>query len=103
LPYVLAVFYARAGENDQVLAPLEQAYQRRLPILAWVKVSREWDPLRSDPRFQDLLRRMNLPPYGRSRPLAPYFLRLPPLRFRSVHAQLGNRLAHMATREHSPF
>ena len=60
-PYVLAVFYACAGEKGQVLALLEQAYQRRLPILAWVKVSREWGPLRSHPRFQDLLRRMNSP------------------------------------------
>ena len=59
-------------------------------------------PRRPDPRFQDLLRRMNFPPQGCPRPLAPHFLRAPPMQFRSVNAQLRNRPAYMATRENSP-
>jgi hypothetical protein len=45
---------------------------------------------------------MNFPPQGRPRLLAPHFLRAPPMRFRSAHAQLRNRLALMATREDGP-
>ena len=50
----------------------------------------DWDSRRPDPCFQDLLRRMNFPPQGRPRPLAPHFLRAPPMRFRSVNAQSLN-------------
>jgi len=41
---------------------LEKAYEDRSLSLAYLKVSPIWDPLRSDPRFQDLLRRIGLPP-----------------------------------------
>jgi len=46
--------------------------------------------------------RMNFPPQDRSRPLAPNFLGVPPMRFRSLHTLLRNRLAYMARRENSP-
>ena len=60
-PRAFAAVYAALGEKDQAFHWLEQAYQQRCPTLAWLKVQRQWDPLRSDPRFQDLLRRMNFP------------------------------------------
>ena len=53
-----ASFYAQLGENDQALALLEQAYEKRQ--IRNLK-SPIFDPLRSDPRFQDLLRRLGLP------------------------------------------
>ncbi|HJN42856.1 MAG: hypothetical protein QGI10_00735 [Vicinamibacterales bacterium] len=40
---------------------LAQAFDDRHGYLGWVRSIRLWDPLRSDPRFQALLRRMNLP------------------------------------------
>jgi TolB-like protein/Tfp pilus assembly protein PilF len=61
-PVTFANVNVRLGQKDQALKWLEQAYQERSPQLAWLKVARMWDPLRSDPRFQDLLRRMNFPP-----------------------------------------
>ena len=49
------------GENDQALEWLETAYEDRPEGMVWLKPDPIFDPLRSDPRFQDLLRRMNLP------------------------------------------
>ncbi len=40
---------------------LERAYEEREPLLLAAKVDPRLDPLRSDPRFQDLLRRIGFP------------------------------------------
>lgn len=58
-PYYSAAVHAALGETDQALALLEQAYEIREANLIWVNVEKAFDPLRSDPRFEDLLRRMN--------------------------------------------
>jgi hypothetical protein len=58
----LAGVYAGLGEKDQAFAWLEKDFQQRsgqLPTIAW---RLHFDGLRSDPRFQDLLRRMGLKP-----------------------------------------
>jgi tetratricopeptide (TPR) repeat protein len=60
-PYTTAAIYARLGDKDQAFAWLEKAYAARKLSMIWLKVSPSWDSLRSDPRFQDLLRRMNFP------------------------------------------
>jgi tetratricopeptide (TPR) repeat protein len=60
-PYDVALVYAGLGDKDQALAWLEKAYQARSWFMAWVQVDPRLDGLRSDPRFQDLLRRMNFP------------------------------------------
>jgi serine/threonine protein kinase/tetratricopeptide (TPR) repeat protein len=58
----IAAVYGVCGENDQAFAWLDKAYSEREPqYLLTLKVSPLFDPLRSDPRFQDLLRRMNFP------------------------------------------
>jgi TolB-like protein/Flp pilus assembly protein TadD len=59
--YNSALFYTRLGETDLAVASLEKAYELHAPLLAYLKVDRRWDPLRDDPRFQDLVRRMNFP------------------------------------------
>jgi Flp pilus assembly protein TadD len=48
------------GEKDQALAWMEKVYAERSTALTAIKVNRGFDPLRSDPRFQDILRRMRL-------------------------------------------
>jgi tetratricopeptide (TPR) repeat protein len=48
------------GEKDKVFEWLEKAYEER--VLIAIRINPAFDPLRSDPRFQDLLRRMNLQP-----------------------------------------
>jgi len=57
----LAAFYAGLGEKDQALAWLEKAHEQHDYTLISAKVLPLFDPLRSDPRFQDLLRRVGLP------------------------------------------
>ena len=48
------------GDKDQAFAWLEEAYNERSNILQFLKVEPNFDPLRSDPRFRDLLHRVGL-------------------------------------------
>ena len=62
-PYNVAVVYAGLGDKEQAFAWLEKAYAARSGALAsMVTTDVNMDPLRSDRRFKDLLRRMNLAP-----------------------------------------
>ena len=56
----LALVHTALGEKDDAFRHLN--YERPQAFVPWVRVMVEWEPLRDDPRFQDLLRRMNLPP-----------------------------------------
>jgi TolB-like protein/tetratricopeptide (TPR) repeat protein len=58
----LAAAYAALGEKDEAFRWLETAYGDRSALIVNLRQDFRFDPLRSDPRFQDLLRRMNLPP-----------------------------------------
>ncbi len=60
-PLTFASIYSRLGDKDQAFAWLEKAYEEHSGPLIYLKVSPDYDPLRSDPRFQSLLRRMNFP------------------------------------------
>jgi tetratricopeptide (TPR) repeat protein len=52
--------YFHAGEDDLAIDWLEKAYENHNPNMPYISGPRH-DPLRSNPRFQDLLRKMNLP------------------------------------------
>ncbi len=58
--WFLAIAYIATGDKDQALAWLERAYQTQPNALTTLKVDPVYDPLRSDRRFQDLLRRVRL-------------------------------------------
>jgi serine/threonine protein kinase/tetratricopeptide (TPR) repeat protein len=60
-PFQFAMVSTAMGDNDQAFRWLEKAYRDRDTWLAWCKVDPMLDSLRDDPRFQDLLRRMNFP------------------------------------------
>jgi hypothetical protein len=60
-PYDIARFYARLGEKDQSLAWLQKGYDERVDGMTLLKVEPDFDDLRSDPRFQDLVHRVGLP------------------------------------------
>ena len=51
----------RLGDQEETLKYLEKGFQERDGRMAYLSVDPLYDPLRSDPRFQNLLRRMNLP------------------------------------------
>lgn len=50
------------GEHDEALQWLERAYEERHGFLVSLKVEPKFDPLRDDPRFQDLMRRVGFEP-----------------------------------------
>ncbi len=55
--------YLNLGQKNQAFRWYDKAYEARSGALVWLFVGlKAEDPLRSDPRFQDLVRRMNLPP-----------------------------------------
>jgi tetratricopeptide (TPR) repeat protein len=60
-PTDLAVLYAGLGENDQAFQSLERAYAAHDLQLQYLGADPSLDSLRSDPRFQDLMRRVGLP------------------------------------------
>jgi tetratricopeptide (TPR) repeat protein len=61
-PYMIADTHVLAGNNDQVLYWLERGFEVRDPNIPYIGVMPHFvDLLRDDPRFQDLLRKMNLP------------------------------------------
>ena len=56
----LAIAYIGLGDNDNALTWLEKAYREHSGSLSALKVDPTYDPLRGDPRFQQLLRRIGL-------------------------------------------
>jgi TolB-like protein/DNA-binding winged helix-turn-helix (wHTH) protein/Tfp pilus assembly protein PilF len=56
----VAVAYLSVGNNQQALAWLQRAYKEQPNTLTSLKVDPVYDPVRSDPRFQDLLQRVGL-------------------------------------------
>jgi TolB-like protein/DNA-binding winged helix-turn-helix (wHTH) protein/Flp pilus assembly protein TadD len=52
--------YLGLGDNDEAFTWFERAYRERSNILIYIKVFPLYDPLRGDPRFQDLVRRVGL-------------------------------------------
>jgi TolB-like protein len=61
LPDSIAWRYCDAGDYQRAIDWLEEAYEVRDPMLPYIG-DPGYDPLRSDPRFQELVRRMGLPP-----------------------------------------
>jgi TolB-like protein/DNA-binding winged helix-turn-helix (wHTH) protein len=60
-PYGIAQIYAQLGETEKALESLEKAYADREIPLTEIGIEPALDPLRSEPRFQDLLHRIGVP------------------------------------------
>jgi hypothetical protein len=56
----LAYIYTAQGRHADALEQFERAFDERDPSLVWLTVEPRVDPLRADPRFQAILRRIGL-------------------------------------------
>ncbi len=59
-PYHFALIYTGLGEKDEALKWLERGFEQRDPKMTFMKVDSKLNSLRSEPRFIDLIKRMNL-------------------------------------------
>jgi hypothetical protein len=59
-PFPIAVAYTGLGDKDRAFAALEKSYEEKSWGMGMLRVNPVFDPIRSDPRFADLLRRVNL-------------------------------------------
>jgi TolB-like protein/DNA-binding winged helix-turn-helix (wHTH) protein len=66
-PFGMIWAYAGLGERDAAFERLERAYRERIDRMAWLDIDPLLEPLRSDPRFDDLVRRVGLPAPGSPR------------------------------------
>ena len=61
MSYRIANIYAALGDKDKAFAELEKAFVDHDWELHRLKVDPLMDPLRDDPRFKEMLKRLNLP------------------------------------------
>ncbi len=59
--YEIALFYADLGDKNQAFRWLNTAYQERDTFVPGLKTDFQLDPLRSDPRFSEIVRKVGLP------------------------------------------
>jgi len=58
---LVAASYGDLGDKDKAFAWMEKAYAEKSAFISYIKVSRDYDSLRTDPRYTGLLKRMGLP------------------------------------------
>ena len=59
--WTFAKAYVALGEKEKAFAELNRAYENRLSSVVWFKVEPQLDPLRDDPRYEELLKRVGFP------------------------------------------
>ena len=56
----IAILYGALGDLNEAFVWMKKAYEERDPQLTYLKAGRRFEPLRHDPRFVDLIRRVGL-------------------------------------------
>ena len=56
-----ALTYANLGENDKAFEWLEITYENQSTNMLCINIDPDFDPIRNDPRFQDLIKRFGIP------------------------------------------
>lgn len=59
--YIRATLLVILGDNEQAMDELNRAYEKRESFITALKVDPRLDPLRGDPRFQELIGKVNFP------------------------------------------
>jgi hypothetical protein len=57
----MALVHAGIGDKEQAYAWLEKAFAERSHWLVWLRLDPRWKTLRGDPRFAELVERLNYP------------------------------------------
>jgi eukaryotic-like serine/threonine-protein kinase len=60
--FSIAMVYAGLVDKEQTIFWLKRGYEERSDDMIYMKIEPVFDPIRSDPRFQDLIRRIGFPP-----------------------------------------
>jgi hypothetical protein len=60
--FLVGAYHAELGEKDKAFDALNKSYENREILIAGLKADPRHDPLRDDPRFQELLRKAGFPP-----------------------------------------
>ncbi|MEQ1885353.1 MAG: protein kinase [Bryobacteraceae bacterium] len=60
-PSAIAVAYLGLGDKERAIQLLQKAYDVRDPIIQYISVESHYDPLKSDPRFQEFVQKLGLP------------------------------------------
>jgi tetratricopeptide (TPR) repeat protein len=60
-PWEFALVYTGMGDKDRAFEWLQKAYDQHSSDLPWIKADPRMDPLRSDPRYHELLLHLGLP------------------------------------------
>ena len=58
----LAEIYSVLGENDEAFKSLTNVIEERDQLTSFLKIDTSFEGLHSDPRWKEVLRRMNFPP-----------------------------------------
>ena len=61
-PFYLAEVASRAGQKEEAIQYLQQAFQQRDPMLIHLQHEPNLDPLHSDPRYWAIVKKMGMPP-----------------------------------------
>ena len=59
-PLLIAYIYIALGNKDEAFAWMDRARQERSGMICWLQIEPKFDPIRSDPRFANLVHRMGL-------------------------------------------
>ncbi len=65
-PWALAEIYVALGDHDAALTWLEKGYEVRRDWMPWMESNSFFRPLRDEPRFKEIVRRLNLPQHANS-------------------------------------
>jgi serine/threonine-protein kinase len=57
---IVATIYVALGDNDRAFEYLQKGFEERAGWMLWLRVDPVWNPLRDDPRFSALLKKMDL-------------------------------------------
>lgn len=66
-PYAPALVYLGLGDKEKTLALLTRCLDERTNWMVWLLKDPRWDPMRSDPRFQEIVRKVGFPEDARDR------------------------------------